>query len=115
MLIFLAFSFTFLHFFSTFVFMRNKLYPDIPKTVKTSAGRWLYIFPDEGKGYRLYEPLDEREIGHILFDAADNWIYDGDVLPVVEQEEVAGAITGHEKEMNELYGTIMFFSRSGDE
>jgi hypothetical protein len=35
-----------------------------------------------------------------------NWIYDGNLLGVEEQEEVAGQITGHRKEMNELLRSI---------
>jgi hypothetical protein len=53
MLIFLAFSFTFLHFFSTFVLMRKKLFDDLPKSLKLSSGIWLHIFPDSREGYRL--------------------------------------------------------------
>src|SRR5438045_3077057 len=70
MLIFLAFSFTFLHFFSTFVFMRKKLFDDLPKSLKLSGGIWLRIFPDSGEGYRLYDPLEGREMGRVLFDKA---------------------------------------------
>ncbi|WP_256464375.1 hypothetical protein [Mucilaginibacter sp. SMC90] len=33
-------------------------------------------------------------------------IYDGNVLDIEEQEEVAGQITGHQKEMNELLRSI---------
>jgi hypothetical protein len=86
--------------------MRNKIYPDVPKTVKTGTGKWLRIFPDEGNGYRLYDPLDELEMGHILFDVKDNWVYDGELLAVPEQEEVAGAISGHEKEMDNLLESL---------
>ena len=50
-------------------------------------------------------------MGRILFDAKDNWIYDGDLLTVEEQKEAAGSINGYQKEMDELYGTIMLFSR----
>ena len=113
MLIFLAFSFTFLHFFFTFVFMRKKLFDDFPKSLKLTSGIWLHIFPDSGEGYRLFDPLEGEELGRIHFDQEDNWIYDGDVLSIEEQKEAAGAISGYQKEMDELYGTIMFFSRSG--
>jgi hypothetical protein len=58
--------------------------------------------PDNGDGYRLYDVLAEAGIGRILFDAADNWIYDGDVLTVEEQEDLAGLISGHHKEMDKL-------------
>ena len=106
MLIFLAFSFTFLHFFSTFVLMRKKLFDDLPKSLKLSSGIWLHIFPDAGDGYRLYDPLEGKEMGRILFDAAENWVYDGDLLGVEEQEEAAGAINGYLKEMNDLFNSL---------
>jgi hypothetical protein len=86
--------------------MRNKIYPDVPKTVKTGTGKWVRIFPEEGEGYRLYDPLDELELGRILFDAQDHWIYDGELLSVPEQEEIAGAISGHEKEMDNLLDSL---------
>jgi hypothetical protein len=41
-------------------------------------------------------------IGRILFDSEDNWIYDGTLLSVEEQEELAGSITGHQQEMDKL-------------
>lgn len=106
MLIFLAFPFTFLHFFSTFVFMRKKLFDDLPKSLKLSSGTWLRIYPDSGDGYRLYDPLEGREMGRILFDAAGNWIYDGDFLDLYEQEEAAGAVSGYQKEMNDLLNSL---------
>jgi hypothetical protein len=86
--------------------MRNKLFDDLPKSVKISTGKWVQISPDTGAGYDLYDPIDERPLGRILFDAADNWIYDGEVLTVGEQEELAGAITGHQKEMDALVRTL---------
>jgi len=106
MLIFLAFSYTFLHFFLHFCFMRKKLFEDLPKSVKLSSGICLRIFPDSGEGYRLYDPLDGKEMGRILFDKVDNWIYDGDLLAVAEQQEAAGTISGYQKEMNELFNTL---------
>ena len=86
--------------------MKNKLFGDLPKAVKLSTGRWLHIFPDEGKGYRLYDPLAEREMGRILFDEADHWIYDGELLSVDEQEEASGAISGHQKEMDDVLKSL---------
>jgi hypothetical protein len=41
-------------------------------------------------------------MGRILFNKADNWIYDGDLL-IDEQEEAAGAISGYRKEMEDLF------------
>ncbi|MDB4926624.1 MAG: hypothetical protein JWR23_2680 [Mucilaginibacter sp.] len=106
MLIFLVFSFTFLYFFFTFVFMRKKLFDDLPKSLKLNSGTWLHIFPDSGEGYRLYDPLEGKEMGRILFDETGNWIYDGDSLGVEEQEEAAGAISGYQKEMDELFNSL---------
>ena len=82
--------------------MRSKLFEEKPKTAKTSAARWVRILPDNGEGYDLYDALAERFIGRILFDAEDNWIYDGQVLSIEEQEEVAGLISGSHKEMDNL-------------
>src|SRR5437879_2657907 len=88
MLIFLAFYSAFLHFFFNFVLMRSKLFKERVKTAKISPERWVRVFPDNGAGYRLYDPLREVELGRILFDPDNNWIYDGDVLNVYEQEDI---------------------------
>ena len=77
-----------------------------PNRLKLSSGTWLHIFPDQGEGYRLLDPLEGKEMGGILFDKSENWIYDGDFLEVAEQEEAAGAISGYQKEMNELLNTL---------
>ncbi|MGZ3943334.1 MAG: hypothetical protein ACXVJB_00255 [Mucilaginibacter sp.] len=45
-------------------------------------------------------------MGRILFDQHDNWIYDGELLTIDEQEEIAGAINGHQKEMDELIKSL---------
>jgi hypothetical protein len=86
--------------------MRSKLFKEQPKTLKTSAERWVGILPDEGAGYGLSDRQTAQALGRLLFDRADNWIYDGEVLSVVEQEEIAGFITGFHKEMDELVRTI---------
>jgi hypothetical protein len=65
------------------------------------------ILPDNGEGYRLYDPLGEIELGHILFDLANNWIYDGEALNVDEQEDIAGFITGNYKEMDKLLNSVI--------
>ena len=62
------------------------------ETTKTGEGRWVRIFPQDGDGYGIYDVLREMELGCILFDADDNWIYDGDILTVGEQEDIAGFI-----------------------
>lgn len=86
--------------------MRKKLFDDLPKSLKLSTGQWLHIFPDHGEGYRLFDPLEGREMGRILFDQDDNWVYDDELLSVDEQEEAAGAISGYQKEMDGLYNTL---------
>ena len=67
---------------------------------------WVRILPDAGEGYRLYDPLAEAELGRILFDAADHWIHDGELLTVDEQVEIAGAISGHEMDMLKLLRSL---------
>jgi len=106
MLIFLAFSVYFLQFFLHICFMKNQLYDNLPKSLKISSGRWVQIHPDKGEGYLLYDPIDEIHIGHILFDNDGHWIYDGEILSIEEQEDVSGAITGHQKEMEALLKTL---------
>jgi hypothetical protein len=86
--------------------MKNKLYDDLPKTVKLSSGKWLYILPNKGEGYGLYDPIDEKTAGRILMNDADQWVYDGDILDVYEQEEVAATIHGHQNEMDELVKSL---------
>ena len=86
--------------------MRSKLFKERPKTVQIGSGRWVRTIPDNDQGYMLYDPLDELELGIILFDAAENWIYDGEVLDIGEQEDIAGFISGNHKEMNELLNRI---------
>ncbi len=86
--------------------MRSKLFHEKPKTVKIGGERWLRIIPDSGEGYMLYDILQEIAIGRILFDANDNWIYDGDVLTVDEQEDAAGFISGNHKEMDKLIRSL---------
>jgi hypothetical protein len=86
--------------------MRSKLFEERPNTVKTRMDKWVRIFPDSGNVYRLYDPMEEKELGRILFDQEDNWIYDGDILDVYEQEDLADFITGNHKEMDELIKSI---------
>ncbi|MEO3404924.1 hypothetical protein AAFN85_13545 [Mucilaginibacter sp. CAU 1740] len=86
--------------------MKSQLFHESPKTVQTGAGRWVRIFPDKGKGYVLYDLVHGHAIGRILVDEQGHWIYDGVVLPVEEQEEVAGQIIGHQNEMNALLRTV---------
>jgi len=82
--------------------MKSKLFEERAKTTRTSLDRWVHILPDKGNGYRLYDASQARFSGRVLVDADDNWIYDGTALTLEEQEEVAGIITGNQKEMDEL-------------
>lgn len=75
--------------------------------MRTGAERWVRILPDEGEGYQLYDLLAEHSVGRLLFDADDNWIYDGGILAIEEQEDIAGFVTGNHKEMEELLKSIM--------
>lgn len=86
--------------------MKSKLFEEKPETAKTSAERWVRIFPDRGEGYQLYDALQERNIGRVLFDADGHWIYDGSALSIEEQEDIAGFISGNQKEMNELISNL---------
>jgi hypothetical protein len=47
--------------------------------------------------YRLFTAYDEKPdyMGRILFDAQGFWIYDGDILIVAEQEQVAKFIINY--------------------
>jgi hypothetical protein len=86
--------------------MKNQLFDEIPKSVKLSTGRWVHILPNTGEGYRVYDPIAELDLGRILFDAQEHWIYDSEILSIAEQEEIAGAITGHQQEMAALLRTL---------
>jgi hypothetical protein len=47
--------------------------------------------------YQLYTAFEERpdDLGCILFDAQGFWIYDGDILSIAEQEQVADFIINY--------------------
>jgi hypothetical protein len=57
--------------------------------------------PQEGKVlcYQLYTAYETNpdHLGRILFDTNGFWIYDGEVLTVVEQEQLAKFITNYVK------------------
>jgi len=62
----------------------------------------IRIIPDRfhlksAQCYRLYTACDEDpdELGCILFDAQGYWIYDGDLLSVGEQEQLADFIINY--------------------
>ena len=101
MLIFLAFYINYYKIFSNFVFimMNNSLLLTEGKAWikrKNAPGEVVRVIPDlESKGritaYRLYTAFehDPDYLGQILFDAEGYWIYDGNVLSVEEQEQLA--------------------------
>lgn len=66
----------------------------------------MLTVPDQGSVYLLYDGLDGTELGRILLDDVGNWIYDGRTLTIAEQEEVAGDITGNQKEMEDLFAGL---------
>jgi len=101
MLIFLAIYINNYKIFSTFVFimMNNTLLLTEGKAWikrKDAPGEVVRVIPDmESNGrvtaYQLYTAFEHYPdyLGQILFDADGYWIYDGEVLSVGEQEQVA--------------------------
>lgn len=53
--------------------------------------------PKAAQCYELYAAFEERpeSLGCILFDEQGFWIYDGDMLTVAEQEQVADFIINY--------------------
>jgi len=86
--------------------MRSKLFPEKPERTQISTERWVLILPDTGEGYTLYDNLQERYLGRILIDTNDCWIYDGTLLSIDEQEELAAFITGNQGAMNRLISSL---------
>lgn len=86
--------------------MKSRLFEETSKTLKTSAGKWVRILPDNGDGYNLIDLVEGAPLGRLLVDGQGRWIYDGDNLGLNEQDEVAGQITGHQKEMTDLLKTL---------
>ena len=70
---------------------------------KNAPDEVIRILPDlksgsgKGRTYHLYRAfdIDPDYLGRILFDAQDFWIYDGEVLRVDEQEQVAKFIINY--------------------
>jgi hypothetical protein len=58
---------------------------------------------DAVKAYHLYAAYEENpdHMGRILFDAQGYWIYDGEILTIEEQEQVARFIINY-VETNQL-------------
>ncbi len=86
--------------------MKSKLFSEKAERTQISTGRWVRILPDKGEGYQMYDALGEYYIGRILFDANGFWIYDGGVLSVNEQEDVAGYINSYYPEMDNLLKSL---------
>jgi hypothetical protein len=72
--------------------------------VKRKAGpdEIIRVVPEDGDehgalSYNLYTAFNEDPdyLGRILFDDQGYWIYDGDVLSVLEQEQVAAFIINY--------------------
>jgi GNAT superfamily N-acetyltransferase len=77
------------------------------ETVKINTEKWIQVVPNNQREYKLYDAMtDGLYLGRILFDAKNNWIYDGERLSIPEQEELAGFITNYSKEMNDLLSSI---------
>ncbi|MGN8070392.1 hypothetical protein [Mucilaginibacter sp. SG564] len=62
----------------------------------------IRVVPDQPPGkvaqcYQLYTAFEERpdNLGRILFDKQGYWIYDGDLLTVEEQEQLANFIINY--------------------
>jgi hypothetical protein len=71
---------------------------------KNGAGEIIRVVLDPDAGtkiiaYNLYNAFDEHTeyLGRILFDAKGYWIYDGSVMSVDEQEQLARFIISHVK------------------
>ena len=55
---------------------------------------------DDLTGEDIYELTDEQNpdyLGKILFDDDGNWIYDGDQLTIMEQEQIGEFISNYEE------------------
>lgn len=108
MLIILAFPIGLYNLFLNFVFMKSRWFNEKPKTIQTSAGRWIRIMPDEGNGYLLFDLTSGRQAGRIMVDEQNYWVYDGSILGLDEQDEVAGQIVGYQIQMDQLLKTLNF-------
>lgn len=70
---------------------------------KNAPDEVIRILPDlkpangKSRTYHLYRAFDKDPdyLGKILFDTQDFWIYDGEVLMVAEQEQVARLIINY--------------------
>jgi hypothetical protein len=69
---------------------------------KSGPDEIILVVPDlENKNevlcYDLYTAFDEKPdyLGRILFDAQKYWIYDGEILTIAEQEQLAKFIINY--------------------
>jgi hypothetical protein len=73
---------------------------------KDGPGEIIRVALDAGIGsktiaYNLYHAFDENSeyLGRILFDEGGYWIYDGSVLSIAEQEQLANFIVDYAKRL----------------
>ena len=71
---------------------------------KNGTGEIIHIMLDHRVGskviaYNLYNAFDDHPdyLGRILFDAKGYWIYDGSIMSIDEQEQLAKFIISHVK------------------
>jgi hypothetical protein len=69
---------------------------------QNGQGEIVQVMPDPeftgaDRSYELYTAFENApdSLGRILFDAQGYWIYDGDLLSIAEQEQVAKFIMGY--------------------
>jgi hypothetical protein len=69
---------------------------------RSGKGEIIQVMPDPtftgaGYSYELYTAFEHApdNLGRILFDEQGYWIYDGDILSIAEQEQVAKFIMGY--------------------
>jgi hypothetical protein len=70
---------------------------------KSGPDEIMKVIPELSSGeavariYWLYSAFDENpdKLGRILFDPQGYWIYDGDILTIAEQEQVAKFIINY--------------------
>ena len=69
---------------------------------KNGPDEIVRVLPDTanrntGQCYQLYTSFNENpdDLGRILFDEQGFWIYDGDILSIAEQEQVAKFIINY--------------------
>ncbi len=75
---------------------------------KNGTGEIIHVVLDHSVGskviaYNLYNAFDEHSdyLGRILFDVKGYWIYDGSVMSIDEQEQLAKFIILHVKKYAE--------------